>query len=33
MVYSVEATVYEPMYDYNEKKYMKITVPNSLKIH
>ena len=31
MVYSVEATVYEPMYDYNEKKYMKITVPNQVR--
>ena len=31
MVYSVEATVYEPMYDYNEKKYMKITVPNRVR--
>ena len=31
MVYSVEATVYEPMYEYNEKKYMKITVPNKVR--
>ena len=31
MVYSVEATVYEPMYEYNDKKYMKITVPNRVR--
>ena len=28
MTFPVEATVYEPMYEYNEKKYIRLTVPN-----
>ena len=31
MLYSVKALVYEPMYEYNEKKYIRITVPDKFK--
>jgi len=31
MLYSVKAVVYEPMYEYNEKKYIRITVPDNFR--
>jgi hypothetical protein len=31
MIYSVEATVYEPMYEYNDKKYIRITVSDKVR--
>ena len=31
MTFPVEATVYEPMYDYNDKKYIRLTVSNKVR--
>ena len=31
MTFPVEATVYEPMYEYNEKKYLRITLPDKVR--
>jgi len=31
MTFPVEAIVYEPMYEYNEKKYIRITVPDKVR--
>ena len=31
MTYPVKATVYEPMYEYNDKKYIRLTVPDKVK--
>ena len=30
MTLPVQATVYEPMYDYNEKKYLRISIPEKV---
>ena len=31
MTFPVKATVYEPMYEYNEKKYLRITVSDTVR--
>ena len=31
MTFPVEATVYEPMYDYNDKKYIRLTVSDKVR--
>ena len=31
MTYPVKAIVYEPMYEYNEKKYIKLTIPDTVR--
>ena len=31
MTFPVEAIVYEPMYEYNEKKYIRITVTDKIR--
>ena len=31
MTLPVQATVYEPMYEYNEKKYLRITLPDKVR--
>ena len=31
MILPVTVTVYEPMYDYNEKKYIRISLPDKVR--
>ena len=31
MTFPVEASVYEPMYEYNDKKYIRLTIPDKVR--